>query len=66
MKLGDYLAKRQISVADFAKTVGVADPTIRRYIAGQRIPKRQVMARISLHTSGEVTAVDFYQVEMPI
>lgn len=60
MKLGDYLKEHDISRATFAQSVGVSGETIRRYIAGTRIPEKETMEKIALATSCKVTANDFF------
>jgi transcriptional regulator with XRE-family HTH domain len=60
MKLGDYLAENRIPRSKFAELIGVSGETVRRYIAGARIPERDVMERIALATAFQVTANDFF------
>lgn len=60
MKLSDYLESHSITRAQFAKQIGVSGETIRRYIAGTRIPERDTMEKIALATACKVTANDFF------
>lgn len=60
MKLDAYLKSEQLARADFAKVIGVSSETVRRYIAGTRIPEREVMEKIALATDCQVTANDFF------
>lgn len=60
MKLGDYLQTTGTSRADFAQTIEVSTETVRRYIAGTRIPEKDVMEKIALATTCKVTANDFF------
>ena len=60
MKLGDYLKAHSIPRAQFAEQIGVSGETIRRYIAGTRIPERDTMEKIALATACKVTANDFF------
>jgi transcriptional regulator with XRE-family HTH domain len=60
MKLDDYLRDTATSRRDFAKSIGVSSETVRRYIAGTRIPERDVMEKIALATACKVTANDFF------
>ena len=60
MKLGDYLKEQSIPRAKFAELIGVSGETIRRYIAGTRIPEKDVMEKIALATACKVTANDFF------
>lgn len=63
MKLDDFLNESGMSVAVFAKQIGLEDVrSIYRYINEERIPKRQTMMRISQVTGGKVTADDFYNI----
>ena len=60
MKLADYLERHSISHRDFAKSIGVSKETVRRYVAGTRIPEKPVMEKIALATACKVTANDFF------
>lgn len=60
MKLNDYLKATETSRQDFAETIGVSAETIRRYIAGARIPEKEIMERIAEATNLQVTANDFF------
>ena len=64
MKLADYLADRSIKPADFGGQIGVSYEAVRRYCTGERIPDREVMARIFGATGGAVTANDFFGLEV--
>jgi DNA-binding transcriptional regulator YdaS (Cro superfamily) len=56
-----YLSNTGTSPAEFAKTIGVYEFSVRRYMKG-RVPTPQVMAEIIRVTNGEVTANDFFQI----
>jgi transcriptional regulator with XRE-family HTH domain len=60
MKLSDYLQRTSTSRREFAKTIGVSSETVRRYIAGTRIPEKEVMEKIAVETGNAVTANDFF------
>jgi transcriptional regulator with XRE-family HTH domain len=60
MKLHDYLAEAQITRAQFARSIGVSQETVRRYLAGERIPDKEKMSKIALATGCKVTANDFF------
>lgn len=61
MRLIDYLAMTQTSVEDFARSIGVHEKvSVRRYMKGERIPSRPIMARIVVVTKGAVQPNDFY------
>ena len=63
MKLAEFLADRIIKPADFGGQIGVSYEAVRRYCTGERIPDREVMARIFSATDGAVTANDFFGLE---
>jgi DNA-binding transcriptional regulator YdaS (Cro superfamily) len=58
--LKEYLKQAEIDRHVFAERIGVSPETVRRYIAGDRIPDKQRMSRIALATHGQVTANDFF------
>jgi transcriptional regulator with XRE-family HTH domain len=60
MKLIDYLERTSTSRHEFAKTIGVSGETVRRYIAGTRIPEKEKMEKIAEATGNAVTANDFF------
>ncbi len=60
MKLTDYLTQERLTASDFAVKVGVSQPCISRYLAGQRMPTREVIDRIFRITDGKVSANDFF------
>jgi transcriptional regulator with XRE-family HTH domain len=60
MTLSDYLARTSTSRRDFAKRIGVSKEAVRRYVAGTRIPEKEIMEKIALATASQVTANDFF------
>lgn len=60
MRLKDWLKINGITGKEFAKKLSVDEQTVSRYCVGKRIPDPDVMRRIAEHTSGAVTANDFY------
>jgi transcriptional regulator with XRE-family HTH domain len=60
MKLGAYLKSTDTSRRDFAEAIGVSSETVRRYVAGTRIPEKEVMEKIAEITALQVTANDFF------
>ena len=60
MKLKDWLSKEGLSVTDFARRLNKPQPTVLRYVNGDRIPEPPAMRLIGELTNGEVTANDFY------
>lgn len=61
MKLIDYLESKKEPYPTFAKKIGVSLQSLYRYTKGDRIPERDVMAKITKVTKGEVNANSFYQ-----
>lgn len=61
MRLSEFLENNDISVAEFARLIGVKSrATVYRYAEGLRIPDEVVMPKIFSATNGKVTANDFY------
>ena len=60
MKLKDYLAKKRISQADFAKKLGIKQQSISRYLQGLP-PKRIIAYKIVNLTGGEVRLMDLWE-----
>jgi hypothetical protein len=60
MLLRQYLTDHSIPVPDFAASIDVTVQAVHRYIAGNRVPRREVMDRITQATQGNVTPNDFY------
>ena len=44
----------------FAESIGVEEATVTRYINGTRVPRREIMTKITAVTAGDVTANDFF------
>lgn len=75
MKLADWLEgdetavppRPRISTAEFARRIGMPQPTVHRYAKGERIPEPDAMSKIVAETNGLVTPNDFYNIapEMP-
>ncbi len=59
MTLADYLAVNAKSPDEFAREVGVDPVSVRRYLAGKRLPRWSVLERIMKATAGAVTPNDF-------
>lgn len=58
-KLREILHRRNISVPDFAEAIGVAARTAYRYLSGERLPERDVWARIIEWSDEEMTWEDY-------
>lgn len=60
MRLSDWLTHNSLSEAEFARRIGTTRVAVGRYIAGTRVPRRDVMTKIEAETAQQVTANDFY------
>lgn len=60
MTLNEYMAQNSTSMRDVAAAIGVTYEAIRRYANGERIPKPDILNKITKLTGGAVTANDFY------
>lgn len=65
MTLTSWLTKTNTSDADFAERIGVTRQALWRYKVAGRIPKPEIIARISRATNGKVTANDFMSARQP-
>ena len=65
MTLTSWLSREKISDADFAERIGVSRQALWRYKSCERMPRHEILSRIHLATSGEVTANDFFA-PMPV
>ncbi len=61
MNLQEYLSKSDLTPSEFAMCIGVTVKSIHRYLKGERVPEKDIMARIRDKTGGNVTADSFYQ-----
>jgi hypothetical protein len=60
MKLADHLKRVGKSPEAFAPQLGTTGQTIRRWLSGECVPRREMMVRIFEATGGAVTADDFF------
>lgn len=60
MTLSEWLKREGLSATDLAKRMNKPQPTIARYVNGQRMPEPPVMKEIFEITGGEVAPNDFY------
>lgn len=60
MTLQEYLTEAQLTPSQFAERSGISAGAVRRYIAGTRIPDKEMMTKIALATGCKVTANDFF------
>lgn len=61
MKLAAYLEKQGLSQAEFARIIGVEQPTVSRIVAGTRTPSTKLMLVIADRTKGKVKPNDFLE-----
>jgi len=62
MKLSEWLTEKRWHGKDFAKMVGISEALVTLLKKGQRFPSPEVLERITITTSGAVTAEDFERV----
>lgn len=60
MKLREYISAQRLTTAEFAKQAGASERAVIKWMRGERIPRPEMMARISAATKGKVTANDFF------
>ncbi|WOF74166.1 helix-turn-helix transcriptional regulator [Parvibaculaceae bacterium PLY_AMNH_Bact1] len=60
MKLKSYLEENKIDHAEFADAVGSSVSGVRKWLSGERVPRRDAMNKIIATTGGAVTAADFF------
>ncbi|MDQ1081426.1 helix-turn-helix transcriptional regulator [Pseudoroseomonas cervicalis] len=63
MDLRTFLDQHSVGPTAFARQIGVGLSTLYRYMAKERIPRREVMLRITKATGGSVTSNDFFYAE---
>lgn len=60
MTLKEWLTRKNVSISEFQKRIGVNSySTVRRYVLGERVPRPAIMRKIIAETGGKVTANDF-------
>ena len=61
MLLATFLNDSGMTASDFADRIEVSAEAVRLYLAGKRIPNKNVMPRIIATTNGKVRPNDFYE-----
>lgn len=62
MTLRDYLSTHRLTAADFARLHGACSVSgVRKWLAGEAVPRAFAMRRILEVTDGAVTADSFFQ-----
>lgn len=64
MKLQEYRKKENKTQQDMANDLGVFQSVIQKWESSETIPRPESMQKIIAYTKGEVTANDFYGVEV--
>lgn len=59
MKLATYLEKNRMTEAEFGEAIGQSEHAVKKWLNGQRFPKRSNLVQIARATNGKVTASDF-------
>jgi DNA-binding transcriptional regulator YdaS (Cro superfamily) len=63
MTLAEYISDLKISPEEFANRLdGVSPGGLRKWISGERVPRKEHMEKIFEVTEGKVTPNDFYGV----
>jgi transcriptional regulator with XRE-family HTH domain len=60
MRLDVYLSLHDLSVAEFAKSVGMTRQGVHLLVRGKRRPRLETLQKIAAVTSGKVGVQDFY------
>lgn len=60
MKLKQFLKTNNISAANFSNKIGVPPATLRKWVQGERIPRKKEMLKLMQLTNGEVQPNDFF------
>lgn len=63
MRLDQYLKQHGITQREFAEAIGCEQPTVARFVNGDRIPSVDLMRAIAEHTGGTVMPNDFFGIE---
>lgn len=61
MSLDHYLTVKNISTSDFAEKLNISSEAVRLYRLNKRIPRPDIMQKITEFTGGAVTANLFYE-----
>ena len=60
MRLADWLSKKRLSVAEFARRAAIEASTAHRAVTGKVMPSPGTLRAIRKATDGAVTPNDFY------
>lgn len=62
-RLKQWLKENNITGAQFAEMLGVAQSAVSMWLTGERFPSRKNIQKIAEYTGGEVQPNDFYKGE---
>lgn len=62
-KMKKFLKNEGLTIAAFARLIGVSPVSVSRYLSGDRFPDQKTMQSIYEATNGEVTPNDFYGIK---
>lgn len=65
MNFRSWLEREGVSFSEMGQRIERTGEAVRRYATGERIPDRETMPKIVRETRGEVTANDFFDIELP-
>lgn len=60
MKLRQHRLALRLTLDEFGALIGVSGEAVRKWEAGERIPRRTMMQRIHRVTGGAIAPADFY------
>jgi predicted transcriptional regulator len=63
MKLKRWLKTHEVKVIDFAWSIDVTKQAVYKWLEGSAFPRHDALSKILKATNGDVTPVDFMQVE---
>ncbi len=61
MTLKDYIAENEIDMTEFADKIGCSVGGLKKWISGDRTPRRWAIERIVKATKGKVRPADFFE-----
>lgn len=64
MKIETYLKSKSMTHAEFAEVIGTSQPTVTRYVNGDRRPSIEMIDKIEKITKGKVKMRDWFK-EVP-
>lgn len=65
MNLRDYLSQHKITARQFGLSVDHSEAGVRKWLRGERVPRRATLKRIAAITGDAVQATDFLDVPAP-